>query len=541
MSETNNNDILKELIGLGESSSKKSYYPKLQEKIEELEEERRKFWEIFEYSPIGIIQMDFNHSIIMLNQSFIKILNIDLDADVIELYKNDFWSLFESKEIENSFFETLQKNGEVKDFETVIVLKLDKNLEKRVEILINSKLSEARKECFELYIQDITQTKKLKNQLLQSQKLESIGTLSAGIAHDFNNILSVIRGNIDFAGGVKNDNNELVSIINEIDVATQKAQDIVAQLLSFSRKNSVEKTAIYINSIIKESIKLLRASIPKNIDIVQDLDLNEEAILANPTQIHQIIINLVTNASHAMEKKGGKITIKTQIVYFSSLDSKKYIDLKEGCYLKLSIIDTGHGIPPSIKDKIFDPYFTTKEVGKGTGMGLSVVLGIVKNHLGAIDLYTEEGKGSEFKIYFPLIKERPKEYIKKNNSIIGGNEKILLVDDEESLLKIEKKILQKLGYTVFDFSNPINALEYFKQHVLKIDLVISDLTMPKMSGEELSVEISKLSETPIIICTGFSNQTDSSNIKNIKKYIEKPLTIEVLAFSIRDILSKYAK
>ncbi len=381
--------------------------------------------------------------------------------------------------------------------------------------------------------------KKLEGQLRQSHKMEAIGTISGGIAHDFNNILGIIIGNTELAMDDIGEWNQAQSNLEEVKKASLRASDIVRQLLNFSRKTEQTKKIIDIHPMIKESIKLLRSSIPTSIDIQLNLPDSVKAIMADPTQIHQVLINLCTNAAHAMEKEGGILKIDLSEVELDNITATQFQELSAGRYVQLSISDTGHGIDSETKTKIFDPYFTTKVVGKGTGMGLAVVLGIVKNHNGAISVYSETDRGSTFKVLFPVTEGNAIKGDAIPKDLPEGNETILFIDDEEGLVKIGSNILKRLGYKVVTKTDPTEALELIRSEPFRFDLVITDMTMPHISGGQLIKEILKINpEMPVILCTGFSNQIDSEKAIMIgaKDYIEKPLVKNKLAYSVRRAL-----
>ncbi len=393
---------------------------------------------------------------------------------------------------------------------------------------------------------DVTSQKKLEqekekaeSELRQALKMEAVGTISGGIAHDFNNILGIIIGNTELAIDDIPEWNRARNNLEEIKTASLRARDVVSQLLTFSRKTEKEKKVIEIRPIIEESIKLLRSSIPTSIDIQVELLVNAKKIKADPTQIHQVLINLCTNAAHAMDKEGGILSIKISHIEIDEISVDQYNDLRPGPYVQLAISDTGHGINEAIKTKIFDPYFTTKEVGKGTGMGLSVVHGIIKSHNGSISVYSEPNKGSTFKVLFPLVDEKIEPENNKIMEIPGGNESILFIDDEKSLTRMGAQILTRLGYQVHEETDPRLALELFKSNPLKFDLIITDMTMPHLTGDLLAKEVLKLKPNiPIILCTGFSSKIDENKAKEIGifSYVEKPLNKIELAKTIRDAL-----
>lgn len=378
--------------------------------------------------------------------------------------------------------------------------------------------------------------KKLESQLRQSHKMEAIGTIAGGIAHEFNNILGIIIGNMELAVDSVDPENPAQLYLQEIKTASFRASDIVKQLLNFSRKTEQSKQPIDFLLLIKESIKLLRSSIPTTIDIQLNLPEELTTIKADMTQIHQVLLNICTNAAHAMETDGGRLTIDLAELDVDNVTKTQYQEIEPGRYVQLTISDTGHGIDPSIKANIFDPYFTTKGPGKGTGMGLAVVLGIVKNHNGAISVYSEPGKGSTFKILFPAAGGAPQEIKTAEQELPRGNETILFVDDEEGLAKIGSTVLEQLGYSVIVRTDPAEALELFRSDPSRFDLIVTDMTMPHLEGDQLIREIQRINNTiPVILCTGFSNKMDSHRAIRIGacSYIEKPLNKSQLAYAVR--------
>ncbi|MGD2029904.1 MAG: response regulator [Desulfobacterales bacterium] len=387
-------------------------------------------------------------------------------------------------------------------------------------------------------IHDITEQKKLEAQLWQSQKMESIGTLAGGIAHDFNNILGIIIGNTELAMDDVPEWNPARLNLEEVRTASLRAKDVVRQLLSFARKTDPERKPVNINSVITGTLKLLRSSIPTSIEIRSNIPNESQIILADPTQINQVTINLCTNAAQAMEDQEGVIEISLENVSLDKLTAQSHA-LSSGLYAQLTVKDTGHGIDPEIQDRIFDPYFTTREVGKGSGMGLAVVHGIVMNHDGTILVDSDIGKGATFKIFFPIVESEPLAKITTGEDLPMGKERIIFVDDEESILKMGHQRLERLGYTVESTTSPIEALDLFSSKPDQFDLVISDLTMPKMTGDKLAKEILNIRpDIPVILCTGFSEKIDEKKAKDIgaADYIEKPLDKRDFAFKVRKVL-----
>jgi len=388
-------------------------------------------------------------------------------------------------------------------------------------------------------IRDITLEKKNEARLHQSHKLEAVGTLVGGVAHDFKNILSIILGNVHLALDDVPEQHPARFSLEEIETASLRAEDVVHQFLSFSRKSELKKKPINIHSIVNESIRLLRASIPTTIEIQTAIQDDTVAINADPTQIHQVLINLCTNAAHAMEEKGGILSVGVTNLEVDNETSVQYHDLKPGRYVQLTVSDNGSGIDPKSMGRIFDPYFTTKEPGKGTGMGLSVVHGIVKNHDGVISAYSEPGEGTTMKVLFPVIKKEPVKEDLVSDDLPKGNERILFIDDEESIVNMAHRILERLGYQVEGNTDSVKAMELFRSDPYRFDLIITDMTMPGLTGDRLVKEALAIREdTPIILCTGFSERINGDRAKKagIKKYIEKPLKKRELSKAVREAL-----
>ncbi len=390
------------------------------------------------------------------------------------------------------------------------------------------------------FIIDITNKKELEAQLRQAHKMEAIGTLAGGIAHDFNNILGIILGNTELAMDDVPEWNPARFNLEEIKTASLRAKDVVRQILSFARKTDQERKPVKINPIVTGSLKLLRSSIPSSIEIRSNIPKESQTILADPTQINQIMINLCTNAAHAMEKDGGILEISLDRVTMDELMAQSYA-LSPGRYVKIAVCDTGHGIKPEIKDRIFDPYFTTKEVGKGSGMGLAVVHGIVMNHDGAIFVDSELEKGTTFNIFFPVTEREPISEIPIDEDLPTGKERILFVDDEKSIMTIGHQRLERLGYKVESTTSPSEALDLFRLKPDQFDLVITDMTMPQMTGDKLVKEILSIRpDIPIIICTGFCEKINGEKATEIgaNGYLEKPLDKRDLAITVRQVLDR---
>jgi signal transduction histidine kinase/ActR/RegA family two-component response regulator len=379
----------------------------------------------------------------------------------------------------------------------------------------------------------------LKTQLIQAQKMEAIGTLAGGIAHDFNNILGAIIGYSEMAlYDTKKDSMEHYNI-DQVLRAGHRAKDLVKQILAFSRKSEQDKNVISLATIVAEALKLLRASLPTTIEIRQNIEPNLDAIFADPTQMHQVVMNLCTNAAHAMGDTSGILKVELHNVDLSVKKAAQYPELNPGSYVKLSISDTGHGMDSETLDRIFDPYFTTKEQDKGAGMGLAVVHGIVKGHGGVIQVKSKPDKGTRFDILFPVMDRQMESETAELKALPNGNEHILFIDDEETLIDLAKSMLKKLGYRVKTRTRPDKALEIFAAAPHKFDLVISDMTMPGMTGDSLASELMKIrSDIPVIICTGYSERINEQRARDlgVKGLMMKPFTIRSLSKTVRDAL-----
>ena len=388
------------------------------------------------------------------------------------------------------------------------------------------------------------ETKRLEVALLQAQKMEAIGTLAGGIAHDFNNILSAIVGYTELSLLNVDEKSDLQYNLQQIYTAATRAGDLVRQILAFSRQAERKPEPLQAAPLVKEALTLLRSSLPATIEIRREISDRTDNIMADTTQIHQIVMNLCTNAAQAMEENGGLLTVGLKQVHLSNADLKQLPGLAEGDYVKLTVQDTGHGISPEIIDMIFDPYFTTKESGKGTGLGLSVIHGIVQSYGGDIHVNSKPGNGTTFEVYLPTIKQQHGGEKVENNTLPTGNETILLIDDEPILIEVGQQILQVLGYKVLTCNDSMESLKLFNQAPNDIDLVISDMTMPKMTGDRLAAQMLQTRpELPVILCTGFSSKfTDKEAAKiGVKALVNKPLVMEKMAPLIRRILDDVEK
>jgi PAS domain S-box-containing protein len=387
---------------------------------------------------------------------------------------------------------------------------------------------------------DITERKRGEEKLRHSQKMEAIGELAGGIAHDFNNILSPILGYTEMTRNDLPEGSQNRTRLEEVLKAARRAQELVRQILSFSRPGEQERKPLQIQLVVKEVLRLLRASLPTTIEIRQDIDLDCGTVLADPGQIHQIVMNLCTNAFHAMRESGGNLFVDLGTVELGSDTLSGHSGLEPGEYIKLSVKDTGVGMERSVRERAFEPYFTTKAIGEGSGMGLAVVHGIVKSHGGEITVYSEIGKGTVFNVYFPLCGQSrlvPKP--ETHEPLPMGTERILLVDDEEQLLRMTHAALEQLGYRVTSHTCSVEALEVFQRQPQAFDLVITDQTMPKLTGADLARRAMRIRpDIPIVLCTGFSDQVtkQTAEVIGIREFAVKPLGLRQLATLVRHTL-----
>jgi CheY-like chemotaxis protein len=368
--------------------------------------------------------------------------------------------------------------------------------------------------------------------------MEALGTLSGGIAHDFNNILAAIIGFTELVHDVVPPGSRDAHHLQRVLEAGIRGRDLVRQMLTFSRKTEQEKKPLRLSSIVKETVKLIRATTPTTIGIRVNTRSESDLILADATQIQQVLMNLCTNAVHAMREKGGTLDIDLDGFNVPPSDGDPH-GIKPGLYARLTVRDTGAGISAGIMDKIFDPFFTTKKLGEGSGLGLSVVHGIVTQHGGYITVESEQGSGSTFTVYFPKITEEPETDAVSDDELPTGSERILFVDDEEALVEMGEDILAELGYEVTSRMNGREALALFRLDPSRFDLVITDQTMPEMTGVELAEEVLAIRpDLPIIMCTGFSHLVDADTAMavGIKAFAMKPLTKREIARTIRKVL-----
>ena len=501
-----------------------------------LKESEERYRKILENVLVGVYQVTLDGKFIFANQKMAEMFGFssyeELEAvgSIAELYarpeeRHKIVDEIINKGFINDEFEYRRKDGQ----SIWVKLNTRKTTNKEGAIILEG------------LMEDITEIKKMENQLHQAQKMEAVGTLAGGIAHDFNNILAIILGNAELASDDVPDSNPASQSLKEIRKASIRAKGMIKQLLTFSRKTDEESKPIDMAPIIKESMKMLRSAIPTSVEFKQHISDDPCSVMGDAAQINQIMMNLVTNAADAMSEKGGLLEVTLENIILQ--EEKSCFDwvLSPGAYVRLMVRDTGEGIEPRIMDRIFEPYYTTKEVGKGTGMGLSVIHGIVKRHGGGIRVESGPGKGTVFEIYFPVLEKTIEEEKKPGGEIKGGSERILFVDDEESLVDLNRQRLERLGYHVKSTTKPEEALEWFKADPDQFDVIITDMTMPRMTGDRLAAEVLKIRpHIPVIICTGYSERMSAKKAEalGVRKYIEKPINYRNLASALREVLEE---
>jgi signal transduction histidine kinase/ActR/RegA family two-component response regulator len=391
-------------------------------------------------------------------------------------------------------------------------------------------------------IRDITDKRKIEKRLIQAQKMEAIGTLAGGIAHDFNNLLFIISGYAEMSMGDLPVGNRIVGNMAQVRKASSRAKELVKQILTFSRIEEEKKKPMLIQPIIKEALAMLRASLPSTIEIRKEIHDDCKCVSADPTRIHQIIMNLCTNAYHAMREKGGVLEVVLRGITLDTGDTADHLYLSPGRYIMLKVSDTGKGIEESVIERIFEPYFTTKSKGEGTGMGLAMVHGIVKSLGGAINVLNEPGKGATFYVYLPeVVSDSADAEMVFMDFPVRGNERILLVDDEEQIVEMLEEMLEHLGYRLTVTTSSEEALKLFHFDPDAYDLVITDQTMPKITGVELSKRLRDIrSDIPVVLCTGYNEMVTQGklNAAGINEYLIKPIQWNEIAGTVRQLLDK---
>jgi PAS domain S-box-containing protein len=498
---------------------------------EALEKSEEKYRQLVNNSLVGIY-ITQDHSIKFCNRKFAEIFGYQSPEEVLGkpmtelLSKENYPGITSSNE-----FKGLKKDGTIFDIEvldTPIIYQGSPAIQGiLMDITIRKQMEEERQ--------------KLEDQLRQSQKMESLGTLAGGIAHNFNNILSAVMGYTELTMNILSDNSTAISHLNRILSASHRAKEMITQIMTFSRKSKKDRKLLWLDEVVNEALKLMRSALPSTLEMHLDIPKMTKPVMGDRAEIHQVVMNLCTNASHAMGDKGGILYASLKEIEYEA-GSIGRINLVPGRYQQLIISDTGHGMTADILGRIFEPYFTTKREGEGTGMGLAVVHGIVKSCGGDIMVYSAPGKGTTFHIFLPVTEEKEiKTPIDQIEMELRGIEHILFVDDEPILTELGQKVLEILGYKVTTKTSSIEALEAFQADPGTFDLVISDQTMPHMTGLQLAEKIREVkSDIPIILCSGFSERINERNFRShgIQGFLMKPITKKNIAITIRNVLDK---
>lgn len=390
------------------------------------------------------------------------------------------------------------------------------------------------------HLKAVADKQRAQARLQQAQKMESIGNLAGGIAHDFNNILASIIGFTELSLDDVDPGSHLEDNLQEIFSASSRAKELVQQILKFARQTNEVIKPIQIKKVIQETLKLLQSSFPQHVEIRAQLE-SGALVLGNASLLQQMVMNLATNALHAMEEKGGLLEITTRDALIDDRFIKVHNQIKPGDYILIKVSDTGHGIPPEILKNIFDPYFTTKDIGKGTGMGLALVHGTIRKYGGTIIVESILEQGTTFSIYLPKTERRSEPRSLISGELPHGTERILLVDDELPIAKMGQQLLQRLGYSVTKRTSSVEALELFKTKPNEFDLVVTDMSMPNLSGDKLSIKLLKIRpDIPIILCTGYSKKINDETAAEIgiKGFIYKPVVKDEFAKTVRNVLDR---
>jgi PAS domain S-box-containing protein len=501
-----------------------------------------KYRSIFENAVDGIFQTTPTDRIISANPAFARILRYDSPDEMIATVTDISKQLYVVPNRCAELFQLVEKEGVVREFEARFYRK-DKSI---AWITLNARAvhdENGRILYLEGIVQDITDRKALETRLFQAQKMDAIGTLAGGIAHDFNNLLVPIVGYTELALNKTFQDNRTRTNLQQVLTSALRAKDLVQQILAFSRHTEQERKPLQMSNLVQEALKLIRASLPSTIEIRLHIpsDAALSMVMADPTQMHQVIMNLCVNAGHAMSKRGGLLEVEMSNEEIDPLSEMHSGNLESESCLRISVRDTGSGMDTATVKRIFDPYFTTKKSGEGTGLGLAVVYSIVKNYDGAILVESEPGKGSSFHVYLPRVEMTAPLGAEMATKLQRGSGRILAVDDDATILELEQQIFEELGYEVVTRSSSVEALELFKLQPDQFDLVFTDHTMPQMTGLDLAREIFRInSGVPIVLCSGYSDVVATKRAQEIgiKAIVSKPLIIKEVAGILFKFLNK---
>ncbi len=507
------------------------------ERDKDLRESKGRLVAILQAIPDPLVVYDSNGFPLYMNPSFTKVFG--WTKDEFAGRRIPFVPKEEEK-ITREKIKEIYKTGRPTQFETTRLNKDNRKVNVQLSAAIVKDLTDSHTGLV-VILKNISERMAMEEELRHAHKMESIGTLTSGIAHDFNNILSIIVGNSELALENIPDWHTAHLNLKEIKNAGLKASAIVKQLQSFSRKTDHNLVPIQIGPIIYDTLKLLRSTIPSTIEIRKNISAADKTVLADPIQINQIIMNLCINSYHEMEESGGIIEITVDDMDTPIDPNNANNNSTDENYVRLSISDNGNGIDPAIVDRIFDPYFTTKDIGKGSGMGLAVVHGIVQNHGGTINVENRPGQGVTFTILLPTIEASPAIATTDKTNLRLGDETILIVDDEQAIVTMTQNMVEQLGYCSEGTTCPEKALSLFQEDPDAFDLVISDMTMPKMTGIALSEKIKAINpKIPVIICTGHAPVLNSQKTDDcdVAAYITKPTPMHELAETLRQVLDR---
>jgi two-component system, cell cycle sensor histidine kinase and response regulator CckA len=497
---------------------------------------------VFEKAPLGIFLIKDGGLIANTNEHCSKYLGYSKE-ELCGMHVLDIDCGYAPPELDEIWNRQQRKSG-IDIFETVHRRKDGSE----IPVEINGIMLEFNEIPYSVsFVQDISERKAaeaqrrhIEAQMRDVQKMESLGTLAGGIAHDFNNILSAILGYAELANLVAPAGSDIKKYVTGIANAGNRAKELVQQILLFSRQGIAERGPIDVRRVVNEALKMMKATLPANIEFIVSGSADLPPVLASEIHIHQIIVNLCTNAYHAMKSTGGRLTVSMTGTIIEQNDAPSFPEMQPGKYLRLCVADTGCGIPPEQLNRIFDPYFTTKPIGEGTGLGLATIHGIVREHGGMIKVYSEMGVGTTFQIFLPFAESRAEQVVEGVPRLPGGNECILFVDDEKPLLEIGRELLERLGYRVETRASSIDAVEAFAVNPRKYDLVISDMNMPKMTGDEMIRQMKAVrSDIPVILCSGFSERIHvHAELLGVEKVLMKPVIFSELAHAVRQVLGK---
>ncbi len=490
--------------------------------------------------PIGLYRVA-DGRLLSVNPTMAKIFRSDSERNLLERPVENFFC--DPKELEDVVSQLMTQDS-IENVEVRLCRADGSKLTGLVNII---RVASNNKHAFyyDGTLEDITERKKMEaeketlmTQLRQAYKMEAIGTLAGGIAHDFNNILTSAIGYTELAISEVEKGTRLDKNLHELYGAWKRARDLVQQILTFARKSDDALNPLQVGMVAKEVLKFIRSSLPTTIEIKQNIK-SKSNIMGNPIQMYQVFMNLCTNAAHAMEKTGGFLEIKCEDTVIEHDRETPKMGLEPGEYVKVTVSDTGTGISPDIMDSIFEPYFTTKGLGEGTGLGLATVHGIVKNSGGSITVESKLGEGTIFTIFLPVTKQRHADRPPGQGKRFSGTERILFIDDEDPISRLGKQVLSKLGYSVTAHTCSVAAFDDFRSDPNAYDLIVTDMTMPKMTGDSLAKEVRRIRPNfPIILCTGYSKKisTRGVEIKDVSAVLMKPVSNQDLAKTVREVL-----